>query len=126
MVLIGLPTNSQNNTKNVGMSDKSWEPAKLAKLDAELLLFSCLCSKVALSLSHSLTLSHSFTLSFTLSRHDEQLLFSCMFKSRCLLPKIAMLFSPLFRGTKYMSPLDPGSCLPGWMPACHNVENKIV
>ena len=34
----------------------------------------------SLSLSHSLTLSlsHSFTLSFTLSRHAEQLLFSCL------------------------------------------------
>ena len=63
---------------------------------AEQLLFSCLCSKVALSLSHSLTLtlshscnlailhsctlalSHSHTLSFTLSRLAEQLLFSCL------------------------------------------------
>ena len=57
----------------------------------ELLLFSCLCLKVTLSLSHS----HSFPLSFTLSRHAEQLLlFMSMLKSRCLLPKIAMLFLP--------------------------------
>ena len=39
---------------------------------AEELLFSCLCSKV------TLTLSHSFNLSFTHSRHAEQLLFSCL------------------------------------------------
>ena len=73
---------------------------------AEQLLFSCLCSKVTLSVSHSLiqslltcwttlvfmsmfkshskfhtlslTLSHSFNLSFTLSRHADQLLFSCL------------------------------------------------
>ena len=63
---------------------------------AEQLLFSCLCSKITLSLSHShtlalshsrtlalshshtLTLSHSLILSFTLSRHAEQLLFSCL------------------------------------------------
>ena len=78
----------------------------------EQLLFSCLCSKVTLSLSHHVTismshfhtltislshsitlhmlnnfcfhvyaqksLSHSHTLSFTLSRHAEQLLFSCL------------------------------------------------
>ena len=46
----------------------------------EQLLFSCLCSKVTLSLSHYLTLSmshsHSFTLSFTHSPHAEQLLIS--------------------------------------------------
>ena len=60
----------------------------------EQLLFSCLCSKVTLSLSHSLTLtlshsltltlshslslSHSFNLSFTHSWHAEQLLFSSL------------------------------------------------
>ena len=57
---------------------------------AEQLLFSCLCSKVTLSLSHSLShtltllhsctlaLSHSLIHSFTHSRHAEQLLFSCL------------------------------------------------
>ena len=55
---------------------------------AEQLLFSCLSSKVTLSLSysltltlshsHTLTLSHSLILSFTLSRHAEQFLFSCL------------------------------------------------
>ena len=54
----------------------------------EQLLISCLCSKVTLSLSHSLTLklSHSRTLALSLShslihslsRHAEQLLFSCL------------------------------------------------
>ena len=47
---------------------------------AEQLLFSCLGSKVTLSLSHSLTLtlSHSFNLSFNHSRHAEQVLFSSL------------------------------------------------
>ena len=55
---------------------------------AEQLLFSCLCWKVTLSLSHSLTLtlshsltltlSHSHTLSVSHSWHAEQLLFSCL------------------------------------------------
>ena len=55
---------------------------------AEQLLFSCLCSKITLSLSHShtlalshsrtLTLSHSLILSFNHSRHAEQVLFSCL------------------------------------------------
>ena len=47
---------------------------------AEQLLFSCLCSKVTLTLSHShsFSLSHSFNLSFTHSRHAEQLLFPCL------------------------------------------------
>ena len=52
----------------------------------EQLLFSCLCSKITLSLSHShtmlkshaLTLSHSLILSFNHSRHAEQVLFSSL------------------------------------------------
>ena len=63
------------------MSDKSWEPRMF-------------CHTLTLSFSHSITLhllnnfcfhgyaqkslSHSHTLSFTLSRHAEQLLFSCL------------------------------------------------
>ena len=67
---------------------------------AEQLLFSSLCSKVTLTLSrsHSLTLSHSHT--FTLFQCLIQSLLTCwtsfvfmsMLISRCLLPKIAMLF----------------------------------
>ena len=47
---------------------------------AEQLLFSSLCSKVTLTLSHShsFSLSHSFNLSFTHSRHAEQVLFSSL------------------------------------------------
>ena len=47
---------------------------------AEQLLFSCLCSKVTrtLSHSHSFSLSHSFNLSFNHSRHAEQVLFSSL------------------------------------------------
>ena len=50
--------------------DKSWEPDLTITVSHSL----------TLSLSHSLTLSlsHSLILSFTLSRHAEQLLFSCL------------------------------------------------
>ena len=82
------------------MSDKSWEPEHSHSLShsltftlslshsftllfthsrhAEQLLFSCLCSKVTLSLSNSRTLTHSHSLIHSLSRHAEQLLFSCL------------------------------------------------
>ena len=67
--------------------------AKLSKLAHShsftldmLLLFSSLCSKVtltlshshALTLTHSLSLSHSLNLSFNHSWHAEQVLFSCL------------------------------------------------
>ena len=47
---------------------------------AEQLLFSCICSKVTFTLSHShsFSLSHSFNLSFTHSWHAEQVLFSSL------------------------------------------------
>ena len=49
--------------KNVWMSDKSWEPGMLLKTWKKPL---------------TVLLSHSFSLSVTLSRHAEQLLFSCL------------------------------------------------
>ena len=66
---------------------------------AEQLLFSCLGSKVTLSLSHSLTLSHSHTLSFShslsLSTCWTTFVFISMLKTHCLLLKIAMLLFDL-------------------------------
>ena len=71
------------------MSERQTKAGNLANLQtctlsfthtghAEQLLFSCLCSKVTLTFSHSLSLSRSFNLSFTHSRHAEQLLFSSL------------------------------------------------
>ena len=73
---------------------------------AEQLLFSSLCSKVTLTLSHSdaLTLTHSLTLTLFHSLIHSLLtcwttfVFISMLKTHCLLLKIAMLFwdiSPL-------------------------------
>ena len=68
---------------------------------AEQLLFSCLCSKVTvysrkyfhtLSLSHSRTLTLSHSLIHSLSTCWTTFVFMSMLKSRCFLPKIAMLF----------------------------------
>ena len=56
------------------------------------LLFSCLCSKVTLSLSHSLTLTLSHSLIYSLSTCWTTFVFISMLKTHCLLLKIAMLF----------------------------------
>ena len=105
------------NKENVWTSDKSWESGTLChshtlslfhsftlsfthSWHAEQLLFSCLCSKITLSLSHSHTLALSHSHTFTLFQCLIQSLSTCWtsfvfmsrLKSHCLLPKIAMLF----------------------------------
>ena len=76
-----FPTLTLPHSLNVSLSHShSFTLSFTHSQHAEQLLFSCLCSKITLSLSHShtLALSHSHTLSFTLSRHAEQLLFSSL------------------------------------------------
>ena len=71
------------------MPDKSWEPGTLPlshsltlslsrSLTLDMLNNFCFHVYAEKSHSHTLTLSHSHTLSFTLSRHAEQLLSSCL------------------------------------------------
>ena len=100
------------------MSDKSWEPGMFWKTwktftpatfatftlsftlsrHAEQLLFSCLCSKVTLTLFrfHYFRYFHYFhnfqSLIQSLSTCWTSFVFMSMLKSRCLLPKTAMVF----------------------------------
>ena len=64
------------------MSDKSWELDLTLSLSHSLTLgmLNNFCDHVYAEKSHShtLSLSNCHTLSFTLSRHAEQLLFSCL------------------------------------------------
>ena len=110
------------------MSDKSWEPGMFLKTftfttfiifttftlsftlyrHAEQLWFSCLCSKVTLTLFHFhyfryfhyFHYFHNFhPLIHSLSICSTSFVFMSMLKSRCLLPKIAMLFFYLILST---------------------------
>ena len=81
-------------TKNVWMSDKSWEPESFLMFSY---VFQCF-----LTLSLSITLSPSLSLLLTLTLFQSLIqslstcwtifVFMSRLKSRCLLPKIAMLF----------------------------------
>ena len=96
---------------------------------AEQLLFSSLCSKITVTLSHShaLTLSHSHT--FTLFQCLIQSLLTCwtsivfmsMLISRCLLPKLAMVF---FWQPQQHHPLLWVLSSESWFPA-KNLKNLV-